>query len=305
MHVRIAGTDAWPERSATITPQDVFEPTDFVPYDLDLVAWRRSAQDRRGPAFPPQSPAEPVVKKGTLVLSGGGSLQSETWKRFIDAAGGEKATYVCIPSGSDYFPGEEPKSYGAGQLRDHGCRDVHVVDPDRAERADEDPELLALLERATGVWIDGGRTYRVMDALQHTRAHDLIREVLADGGAVGGSSAGCQVLGELLVRGDPRSNRTLLFDGYTSGLGLLPGVVLDAHFLQRDRHPEFAELVRQHPQLLGIGVDEDTALVVEGSTAEVFGPAAVSFYDASGGDGEPVVLEAGRTYDLVKRRAGR
>ncbi|MEM9803200.1 MAG: Type 1 glutamine amidotransferase-like domain-containing protein, partial [Planctomycetota bacterium] len=305
VHVRIQGTEAWPERSATITPQDVFELTDFAPYDLDLVAWRRSAQMRQGPTFPAESPAKPVLKKGTLILSGGGGVQSETWNRFIDAAGGKKATFVCIPSGSDYFPGEEPKSYGAGQLRDHGCRDVHVVDPASADRADADSRLHDLLGKATGIWIDGGRTYRVMDALEHTRAHELIRETLEEGGAVGGSSAGCQVLGELLVRGDPRTNRTLFFEGYTTGLGLLPGVVLDAHFLDRDRHEEFSKLVQEYSQYLGIGVDADTSLVVEKSTAEVLGKASVSFYDLSDGDAEPVILEAGNTYDLAKRRAKR
>lgn len=299
----VPASEHWPARRATISPADVFEYGDVPGYDLDLLSWLRSAQDHEGPAFPPAKPDKPSVSRGTLILSGGGSVQNETWKRFIEAAGGKKAKFVTIPSGAEIEPGAEPKSYGAGQLRDHGCTNVVVLHTSDPARANEDPALLALLEDATGIWIDGGRTYRFMDAFQYTRAHELIRDVLKRGGAVGGSSAGCQVLGDYLVRGDPRTNRTLTHEGYTKGLGLLPGVILDAHFLQRERHEAFAELVALHPQLLGIGVDADTSLVIEKSIAEVLGNESVSFYDAGAADPSPVILQKGQRYDLVKRRS--
>lgn len=301
--VSVAGGESWPERLATLSPVDVYDYGDVPQYDLDLLSWQRSAQDRQGPAFPPVTVDAPSVSRGTLFLSGGGGVQSPTWERFIKAAGGKKAKFVTIPSAGSIGAGSEPKSYGAGQLRDHGCRNVVVLHTSDALRADDDPELLALLEDATGVWIDGGRTFRFMDAFQFTRAHELIRGTLERGGAVGGSSAGCQVLGDFLVRGDPRTNQTLAFEGYTKGLGLLPGVVLDAHFLQRERHGPFSELVARHPQLLGIGVDADTTLIVHKSVAEVLGNECVSFYNANAPDTSPVILKKGQRYDLSKRRA--
>ncbi len=300
--VQVAGAKGWPERRASIRAVDVFEYGDELSYDVDLLAWRRSAQDRMGPLFPPENAPTPKVPRGTLVLSGGGGVQSPTWNRFIEAAGGKDATIVCIPSAAEFDPGDEPRSYSARELREHGCANVFVIHTNDPDQADKDPRLLALLEKASGVWIDGGRTYRMMDSFQHTKSHALMRNVLTRGGVVGGSSAGCQVAGDFLVRGDPRTNRTLVHDGYTTGLGLLEGVILDAHFLQRNRHEPFVELMKNYPQMLGIGVDEDTALIVRGTAAEVIGDQAVSFY-ASGSD--PVVLRKGQQYDLEKRSTAR
>ena len=90
-----------------------------------------------------------------------------------------------------------------------------------------------------------------------------------------------------------------MFDGYTRGLGFLPGVVLDAHFRQRDRQEPLRELAGQNPGMLAIGVDEDTAIVVTKSTATVVGPNKVTFYDGT----EDTELGDGQTYDLVERKA--
>lgn len=290
----------WPERRTQVDHQDVFDPGDVPPYGADLLSWIRSARDRAGPVFPSAEPPTPEVPAGTLVISGGGGVQSPTWRRFIEGAGGADATIVCIPSAGG---GARPDSYSADQLRDHGCTDVHVLHAPSVAAADGDPRLLALLERATGVWIDGGRTYRVMDRYENTRAHGLMRAVLEKGGAVGGSSAGAQVAGDFLLRGDPRTNRALVFEGYTRGLGFLPGVIIDAHFRDRGREGEFAALMREHPKRLGIGIDGDTALVVEGTEATVLGGGGVSFYDLTGTEAEPVVLEEGGRYDLGRRAA--
>lgn len=296
---QVAGTDDWPARRASVEAQDVFDHGDQLGYGLDLLGWLRSARDRTEPVFPPAKPPSPAIAEGTVILSGGGGVQSPTWRRFIDAAGGTGATIVCIPSAAHFSPDEKVRSYSARQLRDHGCTAVHIVHVSDPLDADRDSRTLALLEQATGVWIDGGRTFRMMDGFQNTRSAALMHAVLARGGVVGGSSAGCQVAGDFLVRGNPRSNRTLVFDGYTRGFGFMQGVIVDAHFIQRDRPEPFAELMRDYPQMLGIGVDEDTALVVTGSVAEVLGPNAVSFYD---GTKAPVVLREGQTYDVAARR---
>ena len=299
----------WTARVDGLSSIDAFDPGDVAPYAADLLSWRRSAEIRRDPKpFPPKVAELPSVPKGTLVLHGGGGVNDETWERFIREAGGKKANFVCIPSASSYGAGEAVTSYSAGQLRDRGCRNVTILHTDDPRIADTDPTLTGALAEAKGVWIDGGRTYRVQDSYQYTKIHELLFDVLQRDGVVGGSSAGCQVLGEFLVRGNPRSNKDIVFEGYETGLGLLKGVVLDAHFLDRDRQMPFEGLMESIPQFLGIGVDVNTALIVKRSIGEVFGENPVVFYDYSSGtprgkEGEMgVILEPGKKYDLAKRK---
>lgn len=301
----IARHREWPARAATIDAIDVFDVAADLPYGEDLLAWQRSADERRGPRFPVDAPERITLAKGALVLHGGGGVDDTTFRRFLQLAGGDAARVVCIPSAQQYAPDEVVESYSAGRLRDLGCERVRVVHADDPRVADGDAALLAALDEATGVWIDGGRTFRFMDRFGGTAAATRLEALLARGGVVGGSSAGCQVAGEFLVRGDPRSNRTLVLEGTTRGLGLLPGVALDAHFRQRDRGSEFAALVGTLPGYLGVGVDEDTAVLVQGSTAEVLGANAVTFYDQRAGGALPlgVELKPGARYDLAARRA--
>lgn len=299
VRVLVAATKGWRERELVLHAIDAFDAGDRLDYDADLLSWLRSARDRIGPLFPANK--MPVVKlaKGTLLLSGGDGVPSPTWRRFIAAAGGKKALIVCIPTGGGIEPGNEPTSYSAKQLRNHGCTNVVLLHSNEAHRANHDKRLLAPLETAGGVWIDGGRTNCIIDIYQGTRAHRLMHDVLKRGGVIGGSSAGCQVAGDFLVRGNPRSNKSLVFEGYMTGLGFLQGVILDAHFLQRKRGDAFAELMQRYPQMLGIGVDEGTALVIHGNKAEVLGRACVSFYD---GSKDPVLVRKGGQYDLAAKR---
>jgi len=144
-----------------------------------------------------------------------------------------------------------------------------------------------------------------MGSYEGTQVPELLVQVLNRGGVVGGSSAGCQVPSDFLVRGNPTSNRDIEFGGYTRGMGLLKGVIIDAHFLQRGRHEPLLGLVKKYPQMLGIGIDESTALIVNGQQGRVVGNAAVSFYDLRSeteGEFKPVILKVGESYDLKSRK---
>lgn len=169
-------------------------------------------------------------------------------------------------------------------------------------RANHDRHLIAAIDAADAVWIDGGRTFRFMDRFGETAAADALARVLERGGVVGGSSAGCQVVGDLLVRGDPKSNNEMLDPGYTRGLGLIEGVVFDAHFRERRRHEQLRGVVQDHPTMLGIGVDAGTALQIRGTTAEVLGENGVDVYDARRGGELPergVAHESGASFELT------
>ena len=106
---------------------------------------------------------------------------------------------------------------------------------------------------------------------------------------------------KFLVRGNPKTNDELKDPGYLTGLGLLPGVVIDAHFRDRDRTAELGGLVAEHPQLLGLGVDADTALVIQGARGQVLGQGMVTVFDHRRGAApeEGLLLKGGATYDLV------
>jgi len=163
------------------------------------------------------------------------------------------------------------------------------------------------LRSAKAIWFGGGRQWRFVDAYEGTSVLPLLHDVLQRGGVIGGSSAGASIQAEYMVRGNPLGNTDMMAVGYERGFGFLPGTAIDQHFTQRKRFDDLLGVVRTYPQLLGIGIDEGTALVVRGAEAEVMGEGAVHFcgaasLDAAGGDSFWTHVSAGKRYDLVMRR---
>ena len=111
------------------------------------------------------------------------------------------------------------------------------------------------------------------------RRPNSLRDVLKRGGVIGGSSAGATIQGDYLVRGSPFASEIMMCEGYERALGFLPGVAIDQHFSARDRFADMTALMKKYPQFLGLGLDESTALIVEGHTAEIMGEGKVYFYD--------------------------
>jgi cyanophycinase len=129
--------------------------------------------------------------------------------------------------------------------------------------------------------------------------------VLARGGAIGGSSAGASIQADYMVRGDPLGNLNVMAEGYERGFGFLRGVAIDQHFLKRKRTQDMTALMKTFPQLLGIGIDENTAVIVTGETLEVAGTSNVAIYDRSrpaGPDRDYELLGPGARYNLRARQ---
>ena len=103
---------------------------------------------------------------------------------------------------------------------------------------------------------------------------------LRRGGVIGGSSAGATIQGEFLVRGHPLGNSVMMAEGYERGFAFLPGMAIDQHFSQRDRLPDLLPVIRRHPKMLGVGIDEGTAIVVTGTRVEVIGQHSAHFVSA-------------------------
>lgn len=253
----------------------------------------QSADTRVGPA------------KGSLVLVGGAMESEEIYRTFIHLAGGPRARIVLIPTaaGDQDYDGDYD---GLEVWRSHGARNLtilHTMDP---AVADTD-EFVEPLEDAGGVFFFGGRQWRLAEAYAGTKTEAKLREVLERGGVIGGTSAGASILGSFLVRGDTETNALIMGDHQT-GFGYLRGVAIDQHVLRRNRHFDMLELLSAHPELLGIGLDEDTAIIVRGDHFEVMGKSYVLIYDpqtTTGREGTFYFLAPGDGYDMATRRATR
>jgi cyanophycinase len=133
----------------------------------------------------------------------------------------------------------------------------------------------------------------------------MFHDVLKRGGVIGGTSAGATIQGEYLVRGNPLTNEEMSTEGYERGFGFLPGVAIDQHFTQRERLDDMVQLKQSHPDLIGLGVDEATALIVRGTTIQVVGQHTVTVFDRNNPQAESPdisVLKSGDRYDFRKHR---
>ncbi len=271
--------------------------------DSDLTMLRRAAHDRALPPSATEKLVVPEVPNGALMMVGGGRLPAEFVQKFIDLAGGPEALIVVLPTALPAHLRDDPRL--ARFLTREGARNVKVLKAHRPSEV-EAPEFLDVLKAARGVWFSGGRQWRFVDAYEATKAVAAFHDVLRRGGVIGGSSAGATIQGDLLVRGSPLGNVEMLASGYERGFGFLRGTAIDQHFAQRNRFNDMRGAVAAHPQILGIGLDEATALIVRGHLAEVIGRHQVHFFDRSQpiAEGEPgyVSVPAGEKYDLVARR---
>lgn len=269
----------------------------------DFIAVCRNALARTQPAFPAAQPPTPNVKNGTLVIAGGGALPDDVYQRFLSAAGGAEARIAFIPTALDKPTAPEPGEFK--KLQKLGAKNVFILHAKSRAEAN-DSAFVAQLKDAGGIWFTGGRQWRFVDAYAGTNTEVAMHAVLARGGAIGGTSAGASIQADYMVRGDPLGNTVMMAEGYERGLGFLQGVAIDQHFTQRKRQPDLELVMSRFSQLLGIGLDEGTAIVVRGSVAEVVGKNRVTIYDATRpprtGAFDPEILTVGSRYDLMKRR---
>lgn len=203
---------------------------------------------------------------GPIVLMGGTFIDS-IGEEFVRLSGGNKARLVIIPTA--YGPTEEEGEDQFIELwnryKPASVEILHTRDRDTAN----DPEFSAPLRRATGVWLTGGKQVRLVDTYEGTLVQEELMKVLQRGGALGGNCAGAMALGELMiVKGkEPVITRR--------GLAIVPKLITDSHFLERNRIERLRGLVEAHPDHFGIGVDSKTAVVLEKGTLRVIGKSYV------------------------------
>jgi len=252
---------------------------------------------------------------GRLLIIGGGEDRccgAGLLERFVELCGGGNARIVLITTATGR-PDQEHADYervfrklGVDQtiqLRLHG-------------RADADGDAAAaILTDATGVFFTGGDQSRLR-TLVGSRANDLLRERLSQGLIVGGTSAGATAMGHTMILSgqSPEVSATAVRTG--PGLRLVPKVLIDMHFGARGRLPRLLSAVAADPEHLGVGIDENTAVLVDGQSFEVLGTGVVTVADAeratvvhAAGDCDPItlfdvrlhLLPAGCVFDIDKR----
>ena len=244
-------------------------------------------------------------KAGSLVIVGGAMRDPAIVTRFIELAGGPDAPIVIVPTAGEADSYDQYWS-GLRQFRENGARNLTVLHTRDPKVADTET-FVKPLTGARGVFFAGGRQWRLADAYLNTRVQKELQAILDRGGVIGGSSAGATILGSFLVRGDTKGNELMVGD-HVLGFGFLKNTAIDQHLLRRNRQFDLIEVIEKRPELLGIGIDENTAIVVEGDRFDVIGESYVAIYDARHATRPPArfyFLGAGDRFDLATREATR
>ena len=250
---------------------------------------------------------------GKLVIVGGGNLDGTgILERFIAMAGGPEATIVVVPTAGGNFDRDgQPVPYDEARVlaswRARGLKHVrmlHTHDPAVANTE----AFAALLADADAVWFNGGRQWNIVDSYAGTKTYDAFHAVLARGGVIGGSSAGASIQGEYLVRGAVSGSNVMMAPEpqHQDAFRFLRRSAIDQHIDARNRWADLAPVLERFPTLLGIGLSEGTAIVVDGDAFEVIGRGKVAVHDTTN---EPapegrryITLDAGDRYDMAERR---
>ncbi|MBW4681344.1 MAG: cyanophycinase [Microcoleus vaginatus WJT46-NPBG5] len=218
--------------------------------------------------------------RGQLVIIGGAEDKEGECKilrEFVRRAGGVKAK-IAVMTAATSLPREVGDNY-VRVFERLGAEDVRVVNTERREDA-TDSSYLEVIENCTAVFFTGGDQARITELLKGTELDAAIHKRYAEGIVVGGTSAGAAMMpDEMIIEGDSETNPRVDVVAMGPGMGFLPGIVVDQHFAQRGRLGRLISALVQQPAVLGLGIDENTAIIVNGDEFEVVGEGAVTVID--------------------------
>jgi len=218
-------------------------------------------------------------KNGTLIAIGGGEIgDTEIMAKFRNLAGGDSAKIVVIPT-AFVINNQIDTALLKRNFNEYGIPNftiLHTSDPSVANT----DEFVKPIKEATGIYFTGGRHWRIADSYLNTKAHKEMLKLLDRGGVIAGSSAGATIQGSYLARGDTKNNQIMMGD-HEVGLGFVSNIAIDQHVLARNRQFDMFTILERKPELLGIGIDESTAIIVKGDVFEVIGKSYVLVYDTA------------------------
>jgi beta-aspartyl-peptidase (threonine type) len=215
---------------------------------------------------------------GSLIIAGGGALPDRIYDRLVKLAGADEARILIIPQASEK---EDAGSRGEAIFENRPHQSISILDLGKREAA------LKAIDEATGIWISGGMQNRLMERLSEVDGIvEAIRGKHRAGIVIGGSSAGAAVMSEIMIAGDELP--------LARGLALWPQAIVDQHFAARKRMQRSLDAISQHPEKVGVGIDENTAVLVHpNGSIQVIGERGVTVIDArqSSKGVEPLTLE--------------
>lgn len=252
-------------------------------------------------------------ENGTLLIIGG-AASNFFYEKFSELIGGYDQPIVIIPTAmtSAVIDDKQLMKYKTSFLN-KGFKNVTVLHT-RDKAIANSNDFVSAIDKAKGIWFSGGRQWRHADSYLHTKSHKAFHRLLERGGVIAGSSAGATIQGSYLARGDTKKN-TILMGDHEEGLGFISNVAIDQHLFARNRQFDLFEILENKPELLGIGLDEDTGIIVQNNEFEVIGKSYVAIYDGTRwsrerniiyklpkGSHEFYVLKSGEKYNILKRQ---
>jgi len=234
------------------------------------------------------------VVLGALLLCGGGPLPETLMETFFERGQAHRGSLVIIPSASSSSDVGDFVST-IGQWDHFPWASIQVLHARDRQQVDDDIEFVKPLQQATAVWISGGDQRRLAERYLGTTVESELKGVVERGGIIGGTSAGSAIASRVMISGG------LQHPVIASGLDLLPGSIIDQHFSQRRRYERLASAVQQHPDRVGIGIDESTGLIVSAKEARVLGNGSVYVYsrtEKADEAFEPLRFESGSAFTL-------
>lgn len=238
-----------------------------------------------------------------LLVIGGGKRPPEAIKKFVEWSGGEKARLLVIT-----WATSQPEASFAAFSKDLAGYKTASVEASQPSPLDTEKrtKFIAQVKDATGIYFTGGDQNRIMDVLSDQELLKMLRDKYAAGTPFAGTSAGAAVMSDPMMTGEADLK---ILDGTKvgarTGLGLIPNIIFDQHFLVRQRHNRLFGLIMVNPAMLGIGIDEDTSVLIEDNRKlQVIGATQVMFVDAKRRKDSMVVnfLKTGEWFDLKKRK---
>ncbi|MEM9165326.1 MAG: cyanophycinase [Cyanobacteria bacterium P01_F01_bin.4] len=221
-------------------------------------------------------------QRGKLIIIGGAEDRYDDClilREFLRCAGGVKARIAILTAATG-----EPREAGETYIElfeQLGVEDVTVVDT-RDRNDGETVDALDAIADATGIFFTGGDQARIIDTIKDTLLEDILHKRHNEGIVIAGTSAGAAAIPDvMIVEGDSQTHARLDAAEMGPGLGFLSGIIVDQHFAQRGRLGRLLAATLQRPSTLGFGIDEDTAIVVDGDEARVIGSGAVTIVDES------------------------
>jgi cyanophycinase len=225
----------------------------------------------------------PVVPEGTVIIIGGAEDKVRDrviLSRFVSVAGGADATIVVISTASSL--GAEAGERYRQVFTELGVKHVRPLHAVTRQQANEETSVLAVKD-ATGVFLTGGNQLRLSSTIGGTALAQAILERFKHGAVIAGTSAGASAMSSHMIAfGASGATPKQRMAQIAAGLSVLPGVIVDQHFQQRNRLGRLLSLIAQNPSLLGLGIDEDTAGVVgPDGVMEVIGRGSITVIDGS------------------------